>query len=137
MKLVFKLKGSAGAKKKHEDPIVSDVCVIAPGDQTEKRDIVLDRSKSCHPNQKEVAEINQFHPMYDPTCYPLILPGGDDGFSFDSELTKTNGKKISELYLSMSKSEKTILTLCIKQIIWARSFYVTSGARLKGKSWPT
>ena len=97
MKLVFKSKGSAGAKKKHEDPVVNDVCIIAPGDQTEKRDVVLFRNKSSHPDQKEIVEINQFHPMYDPCSYPLILPSGDSGFSYDAELKKTNGKKVSEL----------------------------------------
>ena len=35
LKMVFKAKGSAGAAKKTEDPLVTDVCVIAPGDQTE------------------------------------------------------------------------------------------------------
>ena len=97
LKMVFKAKGSAGAATKTQDPVITDVCVVAPGDQTEKRDIVLYRNKSSHPDQKEVTEIHQFHPMYDPTCYPLILPGGDDGYSFDSEMTKTDGKKLSEL----------------------------------------
>ena len=97
IKIVFKSKGSAGAKKKHRDPVVTDVCIIAPGDQTQKRDIVLYRNKSSHPDQKEITSINQFHAIYDPSCYPLILPSGDDGFSYDAEFLKTNGKKISEL----------------------------------------
>ena len=41
LKMVIKAKGSIGAKKRVEKPLVQDVVVIAPGDQTEKRDVVL------------------------------------------------------------------------------------------------
>ena len=58
---------------------MTDVCVVAPGDKTGKGDVLLYQNKNSHPNQKEIVEINQFHAMYDPSSYPLILTGGDDG----------------------------------------------------------
>ena len=45
LRVNFKAKGSAGSQKKDFKPDVSDVVIIAPGDQTEPRDVVLYRSK--------------------------------------------------------------------------------------------
>ena len=49
LRLVMKSKGSKEAQKKTFMPDVSDVVVIAPGDQTERRDVVLYRSSRFHP----------------------------------------------------------------------------------------
>ena len=97
LKLVFKAKGSKGAKKKHMNPEISDVVVIAPGEQTQPRDVVLYRHKDEHPKQNETTRINENHIMYDPTAYPLILPFGDYGFSIDREIFKTNGRKVTAM----------------------------------------
>ena len=50
LKMVFKSKGSMGAKKTSNMPQIDDVVVIAPGDQTEPRDIVLYRSRQFSPD---------------------------------------------------------------------------------------
>ena len=97
LKLVFKAKGSAGTKRKHLNPDVSDVVVITPGEQTKPRDVVLYRHKVDHPKQNETIRINENHVMYDPTAYPLILPYGDFGFSIDREILKTNNKKVTAM----------------------------------------
>ena len=97
LKMVFKAKGSKGAKKKHMNPDISDVVVIAPGTQTEPRDVVLYRNKDDHPKQNETTRINENHIIYDPTAYPLILPYGDYGFSIDREILKTNKRKLKAM----------------------------------------
>lgn len=51
--MVFKAKSSQGAKKRHLNPDVSEVVIVAPGEQTEPRDIVLYRNTADAPNQKE------------------------------------------------------------------------------------
>ena len=92
--MVFKSKGSMGAKKKSNMPQIDDVVVIAPGDQTEPRDIVLYRSRQCSPDGYDAVRINEPHKAYDPTAYDLILPNGDDGFSIPPPL-KLNGRQLS------------------------------------------
>ena len=71
LKMMIKAKGSIGAKKKKQKPSVQDVVVIAPGEQTEKRDVVLYRSQKDHPSQNDTVRIDENHFMYDPTAYPL------------------------------------------------------------------
>ena len=88
LKMVIKAKGSIGAKKRVEKPLVQDVVVIAPGDQTEKRDVVLYRNKKDHPKQNDTVHIDENHYMYDPTAYPVILPFGDNGYSIDHSYDK-------------------------------------------------
>ena len=88
LKMVIKAKGSIGAKKKKQKPSVQDVVVIAPGEQTEKRDVVLYRSQQDHPSKNDTVRIDENHFMYDPTAYPLILPFGDDGYSIDQTYDK-------------------------------------------------
>ena len=88
LKMVIKAKGSIGAKKQKKKPAVEDVVVVAPGDQTEPRDVVLYRSQKEHPKQNETVRIDENHFMYDPTAYPIILPFGDDGFSIDHTYDK-------------------------------------------------
>jgi hypothetical protein len=69
LKMVFKAKGSVGAQKKHQNPNIPDVVIVAPGDQTEHQDVVLYRRKSDAPNQNETMRINENHLMYDPAAY--------------------------------------------------------------------
>ena len=97
LKMVFKSKGSAGSKKKYMRPDISDVVVIAPGEQTEPRDVVLYRYKDDHPTKNDTTRIDENHVMYDPAAYPLILPYGDYGFSFDRELYKANKRKLTAM----------------------------------------
>ena len=94
LKMVIKAKGSVGAKKKKSNPDVEDVVVIAPGEQTEPRDVVLYRSQTEHPKKNDTVHIDENHYMYDPTAYPLVLPYGDDGFSIDHSYCK---KKLTAL----------------------------------------
>ena len=96
LKMVFKEKGSAGARRRTKNPAVTDVCVIAPGDQTHPRDVIVYRTKTDHPHEKDIVTINELHAMYDPAAYPLILTEGEDGFSLET-FHKTNGSKISML----------------------------------------
>jgi hypothetical protein len=88
LKMVIKAKGSIGAKKKKQNPKVQDVVVVAPGEQTEPRDVVLYRTQADHPKKNDTVRIDENHYMYDPTAYPLILPFGDAGFSIDHEYAK-------------------------------------------------
>ena len=97
LKMVFKSKGSAGAKKKYMRPDISDVVVIAPGEQTEPRDVVLYRYKNDHPTKNDTTRIDENHVMYDPAAFPIILPYGDYGFSFDRELYKENKRKLTAM----------------------------------------
>ena len=53
LRVNFKAKGSAGSQKRDFKPDVSDVVIIAPGDQTEPRDVVLYRSKEHHPGRND------------------------------------------------------------------------------------
>jgi hypothetical protein len=97
LRMVFKSKGSAGSKKKHLNPDISDVVIITPGEQTQPRDVVLYPHRDDHPNQNETIRINENHVMYDPTAYPLILPFGDYGFSIDREVFKGSGRKVTAM----------------------------------------
>ena len=83
LKMVIKAKGSVAAKKRKQNPNVEDVIVVAPGEQTESRDVVLYRSQAEHPSKNDTVHIDENHYMYDPTAYPLVLPFGDDGYSID------------------------------------------------------
>ena len=96
LKMVIKAKGSIGAKKRKQNPKVQDVVVIAPGEQTEPRDVVLYRTQADHPFKNDTVHIDENHFMYDPTAYPLILPFGDDGYSIDHEYDK---KRLTALEL--------------------------------------
>ena len=64
--------------------------VIAPGDQTERRDVVLYKSKSSHPKGNDTVHIHELNKSYDPTAYVLILPNGDDGYSIPPQLKKNS-----------------------------------------------
>ena len=94
LKMVIKAKGSIGAKKRKQNPSVQDVVVVAPGEQTEPRDVVLYRTQADHPGRNDTVHIDENHYMYDPSAYPLILPFGDDGFSIDHSYEK---KKLTAL----------------------------------------
>ena len=83
LKMVIKAKGSIAAKKRKQNPNVEDVIVVAPGEQTEPRDVILYRSQADHPSKNDTVHIDENHYMYDPTAYPLMLPFGDDGYSID------------------------------------------------------
>ena len=96
LRLVIKSKGSKEAQKKTFMPDVSDVVVIAPGDQTEPRDVVLYKSKAAHPNGNDTVRIDELHKSYDPTAYVLILPNGDDGYSLPPPL-KNNGRQLTAM----------------------------------------
>jgi hypothetical protein len=93
-KVVFKAKGSEASQKRHFKPDISDVVIIAPGDQTEPRDVVLYKSKTQHPGGNDTVRINEFNKMYDPAAYPLLLPFGDDGYSLPAPV-KTNNKTLT------------------------------------------
>ena len=99
LRLIFKAKGSKNVKKQYSLPDVGDVGILAPGDLTEPRDIVLYPSKSAHPSGRATVRINQYHPMYDPTAYVLLFPHGDEGYSLPAPLKvdKMVGKKVTEL----------------------------------------
>ena len=99
LRLIFKAKGSKNVKKQYSLPDVSDVGILAPGDLTEPRDIVLYPSKSAHPSGRATVRIDQYHPMYDPTAYVLLFPYGDEGYSLPAPLKVDNmvGKKVTEL----------------------------------------
>ena len=88
--MVIKSKGSKEAQKKSFLPDIADVVVIAPGDQTEKRDVVLYKSKSCHPKENDTVHIDELHKSYDPTAYVLLFPKGDDGYSIPPPLKRNN-----------------------------------------------
>ena len=90
LRLVMKSKGSQEAQKKTFMPDVSDVVVIAPGDQTDRRDVVLYKSRSSHPRGNDTVRIHELHKSYDPTAYVLILPNGDDGYSIPPPLKKNS-----------------------------------------------
>ena len=90
LRLVMKSKGSKDVQKKTFMPDVSDVVVIAPGDQTERRDVVLYKSKSSHPKGNDTVHIHELNKSYDPTAYVLILPKGDDGYSIPPPLKKNS-----------------------------------------------
>ena len=102
LKMVFKSKGSAGSRKKHMNPDISDVVVIAPGEQTEPRDVILYRNVNDHPNQNETTRMDENHVMYDPTAYPLILPFGDYGFSIDRNIANNSQRNINANLLLIS-----------------------------------
>ena len=88
LKMVIKAKGSVAAKKRKQNPNVEDIIVVAPGEQTEPRDVVLYRSQTEHPSKNDTVHIDENHYMYDPTAYPLVLPYGDDGHSIDHIYSK-------------------------------------------------
>ena len=56
LRMVVKAKG---AKKKKLNPAVQDVVMIAPGDQTEPRDVILYKTQSDHPNKYDAVRINE------------------------------------------------------------------------------
>ena len=58
LRMVFKSKSSQGAKKHHLNPDVSEVVVVAPGEQAEPRDIVLYRNTTDALNQRKTTQIN-------------------------------------------------------------------------------
>ena len=92
--MVFKSKGSMGAKKRDNMPNINDVVVIAPGDQTEHRDVVLYRSKQFCPEGYGAVRIHELHKAYDATAYVLILPHGDNGFHLPAPV-KENRRNLS------------------------------------------
>jgi hypothetical protein len=96
LRLVMKAKGSKEAQKKTFMPDVSDVVVIAPGDQTERRDVVLYKSRAFHPSGNDTVRIHELHKSYDPTAYVLILPNGDDGYSIPPPL-KQNSRPLTAM----------------------------------------
>ncbi|XP_074291065.1 uncharacterized protein LOC141617824 [Silene latifolia] len=58
-------------------PTVSEVAALIEGDigpHMEKRDIIVRRS--CGGLQR----ISEFHPLYTPLQYPLLIPSGEDGY---------------------------------------------------------
>ena len=59
LRMVVKAKGSMGAAKKKLNPAVQDVVIIAPGDQTEPRDVILYKTQSDHPNKYDAVRINE------------------------------------------------------------------------------
>ena len=63
--LKIKSKGSRDARRRTPMPDVSDVVVIAPGDQIEHRDIVLYKSRSMHPSRNDAIKINELNQAYD------------------------------------------------------------------------
>ena len=96
LRLVIKSKGSKEAQKKTLMPDVADVVIIAPGDQTERRDIVLYKSKSSHPKGNDTVHIHELNPAYDPTAYVLLLPNGDDGYSIPPPI-KSNKRPLTAM----------------------------------------
>ena len=96
LRLVMKTKGSKEARKKTFMPDVSDVVVIAPGDQTERRDVILYKSRNDHPSGNDTVRIHELHQSYDPTAYILIFPHGDDGYSIPPPL-KSNGRPLTAM----------------------------------------
>ena len=96
LRLIMKSKGSKEAQKKTLLPDISDVVVIAPGDQTERRDVVLYKSKDAHPTGNDSVRIHELHKSYDPTAYVLLFPFGDDGYSIPPQL-KENLKPLTAM----------------------------------------
>ena len=131
LKMVFKSKGSAGAKKKHMNPDISDVVIIMPGEQTEPRDVVLYRNKDDHPNHNETTRIDQNHVMYDPTAYPLILPYGDYGFSIDREIMKSTGRKVTAMEFYRYHLQVREDSFNTEHAGWGKRISVISTVRLR------
>ena len=137
LKMVFKSKGSMGAKKKNYMPQINDVVVIAPGDQTEPRDIILYRSRQFSPEGYDAVRINELHKAYDPTAYALILPHGDDGFCIPPPI-KEDGKNMSVndfyvFHLMVRSSSFNTLHRCgrLYQEYLCDQYSKIEGARLK------
>ena len=137
LRLVMKSTGSKGAKKKTFMPDVADVVVIAPGDQTERRDVILYRSKGSHPNSNDTVRIHEFHKSYDPTAYVLILPYGDDGYNLPAPL-QSNGRTLTAMdfycyHLMVRDSSFNTLHWCgrLYQEYICDMYSKVEGARLK------
>ena len=114
LKMVIKAKGSIGAKKKKKNPTVQDVIVVAPGEQTEPRDVVLYKTQEDHPSKNDTVHVDENHYMYDPTAYPLILPFGDAGFSIDHDYAKKNLTAVEfyRYHMQVRSGFNTLLRSC-------------------------
>ena len=96
----IKAKSNELAKAVYRNPKAEDVAIIIPntGGNTLKnpRDVILYRSQSDHPTRNKTVRINELHPFYDPSAYPLLHVHGDYGYELDC-YTKENNKKMTLL----------------------------------------
>ena len=134
LKMVIKAKGSIGAKKKKKNPTVQDVIVVAPGEQTEPRDVVLYKTQEDHPSKNDTVHVDENHYMYDPTAYPLILPFGDAGFSIDHDYAKKNLTAVEfyRYHMQVRSGFNTLLRSCRLYQEWLCDMWSKiEGSRLK------
>ena len=77
-------------------PDVGYVVIIAPCDQTERRDSVLYKSKSSHPKGNDTVRIHELNPAYNPMAYILLLPNADDGYNIPPPI-KSNKRPLTAM----------------------------------------
>ena len=96
----IKAKSNELAKAVYRNPKAEDVAIIIhnTGGNTLKnpRDVILYRSQSDHPTRNKTVRINELHPFYDPSAYPLLHVHGDYGYELNC-YTKENNKKMTLL----------------------------------------
>ncbi len=74
-------------------PTGNDIAIVIPQIDTDKpsyRDVVLYKTANDHPKGYTTVRINEMHPMYDPTAYPLLFPFGDKGYDFETFKPQTS-----------------------------------------------
>ena len=100
IKLVLKASGTPDPRR-FNVPTGSDIAIIVPDESandTSYRDVVLFKTANEDPNKHNTVKINELHPMYDPTAYPLPFIYGDKGYDYEAFKTKVTdeGSKVTQ-----------------------------------------
>ncbi len=113
IQLVLKASGTPDPRR-YNLPTGNDIAIVIPQINTDKlsyRDVILYKSADDHPKGYKTVRINEMHPMYDPTAYPLLFIFGDKGY--DYELFKPQ----------ISKNQDQDQTTEIAHKVTTRKFY--------------
>ncbi len=90
IQLVLKATGTPDPRR-YNLPTGNDLAIVIPQVATNKptyRDVVLYKTANDHPQGYTTVCINEMHPMYDPTAYPLLFVFGDKGYDYQAFKSK-------------------------------------------------
>ncbi len=86
IRLVLKASGTPDPRR-FNLPTGNDIAIVIPQINTDKptyRDVVLYKTAEYHPRGYTTVRMNEMHPMYDPTAYPLLFIFGDKGYDYET-----------------------------------------------------
>ncbi len=90
--LVLKASGTPDPRR-YNLPTGNDIAIVIPQVGTKAptyRDVILYKSAADHPKGYTTVRINEMHPLYDPTAYPLLFIFGDKGYDYETFKPQTS-----------------------------------------------